>query len=243
MQKSQVLDENLPKNTNGNKLVTDAPLLDRGMNEGECRAICTSPIIPIKEKLFFRIIYETQLRPFEVLHLEIENWDRNQKMITAIKVKQKTAPARGDKRKKIYLPSRPRTAILTDNTNEMLRVIVSNRKKGFIFINDDVKRLSMAWFKGRINYYAKLLGIQKVTKYYNDKNKNPDKIHPRNLVTCMALREAGERHHDSAGGSRKLSALAAGHTMAVKEKHYEKADFEEVHTSMRRFHPAFVKGW
>ena len=38
----------------------------------------------------------------------------------------------------------------------------------------------------------------------------------------MALREAGERHHDNAGGSRKLSAVAAGHTMQVKEQHYEK---------------------
>jgi len=34
--------------------------------------------------------------------------------------------------------------------------------------------------------------------------------------------EAGESHHDNAGGSRKLSAVAAGHTMQVKERHYEK---------------------
>jgi hypothetical protein len=50
----------------------------------------------------------------------------------------------------------------------------------------------------------------------------------------MALREAGERHHDNAGGSRKLSAVAADHTMHVKEKHYE---------SYRKFHPAFVEEW
>ncbi len=57
----------------------------------------------------------------------------------------------------------------------------------------------------------------------------------------MALREAGERHNDNAGGSRKLSAVAAGHTMEVKERHYEKVgeDFEQVHESYRRFHPAF----
>ena len=53
-------------------------------------------------------------------------------------------------------------------------------------------------------------------------------VHPRHLVTCMALYEAGKRHHDNAGGSRKLSAVAVGHTMHVKEKHYEKVgeDFE-----------------
>ena len=33
--------------TNG-KLLTDQPLLDRGMNLEECGAICTSPEIPVK---------------------------------------------------------------------------------------------------------------------------------------------------------------------------------------------------
>lgn len=62
---------------------------------------------------------------------------------------------------------------------------------------------------------------------------------------CMALREAGERHHDNARGSRKLSAVAAGHTMQVKERHYEKVgeDFEQVHESYRKYHPTFVEGW
>ncbi len=59
----------------------------------------------------------------------------------------------------------------------------------------------------------------------------------------MALREAGERHHDNAGGSRKLSAVAAGHTMEVKERHYEKVgeDFEPVHESYRKFYPTFIE--
>ncbi len=65
------------------------------MNLDECKAICTSPQIPVREKLFFRIIYETQLRPFEALNLLIENWDREQQLITAVRVKQKTAPVKG----------------------------------------------------------------------------------------------------------------------------------------------------
>ncbi|MCX9010203.1 MAG: tyrosine-type recombinase/integrase [Candidatus Methanoperedens sp.] len=245
MQKLEDLEKNLPQNTNGKSLLTDQPLLDRGMNLEECKVMCTSSIIPLREKVFFRIIYESQFRPDEVLNLLIENWDRQQHLVTAVKVKQKTAPVEGDRHKKVHLLSRPRTAILTDNTNEMLRTIVSNRKKGFIFVNEKGKRLSMAWFKTQINHYAKLLGFQKATRYYNEKNNNPDKVHPRYLVTCMALREAGERHHDNAGGSRKLSAVSAGHTMAVKEQHYEKVgeDFEQVHQSMKKFHPAFVEGW
>ena len=59
----------------------------------------------------------------------------------------------------------------------------------------------------------------------------------------MALNEAGKKHNDIAGGSRKLSAVAAGYTMAVKERYYEKAGEEQVHESCRRFHPAFVEGW
>jgi hypothetical protein len=46
-------------------------------------------------------------------------------------------------------------------------------------------------------------------------------------------------------GSRKLSAVAAGHTMHVRERHYEKVgeDFEQVHESYRKYHPAFAEGW
>ncbi len=242
MAKQAFLTQKPARITNGKLVLMDQNLLDRGMNLEECRAICTSPEIPVREKLFFRIIYETQLRPFEVLNLLIENWDREQRLVTAVRVKQKTAPVKGDRHKKIYLPSKPRTVILTENTNLMLKTIVSKRKKGCIFVNIDGNRLSMAWFKDRINHYAKLLGIQKDVKYYDTRI---GEIHPRHLVTCMALREAGERHHDNAGGSRKLSAVAAGHTMQVKERHYEKVgeDFEQVHESYKQYHPAFVEGW
>jgi integrase len=208
------------------------------MNVEECRVICTDYRIPTREKLFFRIIYETQLRPFEVLNLKIEDWDRNQYLITAVRVKQKTKPKKGNRKEKEWLSSTPRTALLSDNTNEMLRTLVSNRKKGHIFVNEKGEQLSLEWFNERINHHAKIIGIQKIKKYYADGRT-------LKLITCMALREAGERHHDNAGGSRKLSAVAAGHTMEVKEKHYEKVgeDFEQVHESYRKFHPAFVENW
>ncbi len=178
MQKTQILQEKLTQITNG-KLLTDRPLLDRGMNLDECRAICTSSEIPVREKLFFRIIYETQLRPFEVLNLLIENWDRDQRLITAVRVKQKTAPVKGDRHRKVHLPSKPRIVVLTENTSLMLKTIVSNRKKGYIFVNADGNKLSMAWFKDRINHYAKLLGIQKDVKYYDTKT---GEAHPRNQI-------------------------------------------------------------
>ncbi|HWR26370.1 MAG TPA: tyrosine-type recombinase/integrase [candidate division Zixibacteria bacterium] len=237
-QNLQILELKKPELTNTKQLVTTDPLLNRGMNVEESRIICTDSRIPTREKLFFRIIYETQLRPFEVLNLKIEDWDRNQHLITAVRVKQKTKPKKGNRREKEWLPSTPRTALLTENTNELLRTLVSNRKKGHIFVNENGEQLSLEWFNERINHYAKIIGIQKIKKYYADGRT-------LKLITCMALREAGERHHDNAGGSRKLSAVASGHTMEVKERHYEKVgeDFEQVHESYRKFHPAFVENW
>jgi integrase len=107
------------------------------------RIICTDYRIPTREKLFFRVIYETQLRPFEVLNLKIEDWDRNQHLITAVRVKQKTKPKKGNRKEKEWLPSTPRTALLSENTNEMLRTLISNRKKGHIFLNEKGEQLSL----------------------------------------------------------------------------------------------------
>jgi integrase len=198
------------------------------MSEGSCA--CTTHIIDLKEKLLFKIIYETQLRPFEVLNLQVEQWDRKQGLVTALKVKQKTKPRKGDHHAKDWLPSTPKTRAITPSTNEMLREYVSNRKKGPLFINENEEMLSLEWFNQEISRYAKLLGIQKIKKYYVDGRT-------LKIVTCMALREAGQRHDDNAGCSRKLFAVAADHTMHVKEKHYEKVgeDFEQVHESYRKF--------
>ncbi len=67
-------------------------------------------------------------------------------------------------------------------------------------MNADGNKLTMAWFKDRINHYAKLMGIQKDVKYYDTRTRE---VHPMHLVTCMALHEAGERHHDNAGGKQE----------------------------------------
>jgi hypothetical protein len=63
--------------------------LDRGMNRDECKSMCTSTQIPLREKLFFRMIYETTTRPREVLESRIELWNRNTGEITFPKTKSK----------------------------------------------------------------------------------------------------------------------------------------------------------
>ena len=63
-------------------------------------------------------------------------------------------------------------------------ILVSNLKKKDIFVNEKGEQLSLEWFNERINHYAKIIGIQKIKKYYAD-GRN------LKLITCMALREAG----------------------------------------------------
>ncbi len=80
---------------------------------------------------------------------------------------------------------------LTSNTNEMLRHQVGNRKKGYVFINERTeKRLTLRHFEKEIDKWARLLNIQKLQSI----KPSGKEYH---LLTLMALREAGERHHGS----------------------------------------------
>lgn len=171
-------------------------LLERDMTVEECMIMCTSDQIHLREKLFFRLIYETSLQPSEVLNLQIENWDSKQLLITAVRVNVKTKPLKGNMSKKVWLPTKSKSRVITENTNEMLREYVGNRTKGPIFVNNQTGggMVSLTWFNKEINRYANLLGIQKVKKYFKDKVQREE---PRNLklVTLMALKKAGERDH------------------------------------------------
>ena len=84
----QIIAESEPKQgqkSNTNQLLTTETLLNRGMTVEECKIMCTHHSIDLREKIFFRIIYETQLRPFEVLNLQVEQWDRKQGFVTLSK--------------------------------------------------------------------------------------------------------------------------------------------------------------
>lgn len=207
-------------------------ILDRGMNRDECRAACTSPQILLREKLFFRMIYETTTRPREVLEARIELWNRNTCEITFPKTKNKY-----NRWTKKFIPGGPKTMKLTQNTNEMLRNYVSNRKKGHVFINERTgKRLTLRHFEKEIDKWARLLNIQKLQSI-KPSGKN------YRLVTLMGLREAGERHHDLNGGDPDVSAKAAGHSKETKARYYKKVSYEEAQESYAKHHPAFMEGW
>lgn len=243
-QKLDILTQKTDKITNGNSLLIPPKLIPRGMNVDECKILLTSPLVNLREKVYYRIVYQCQFRPFEALNLLIENWDREQRLITAVMVKRKTKPLKGSgKHKKEWLKPEPREGILSEITNEMLRKLIGNRKKGYIFVNRNGEKLSKTWFKQKINEHAKLLNIQKTITAVTVNRKGREINQIWHLITVMALREAGERHHDNAGGNPKLSAIASGHTMDVKNKYYGKPDFEEVHKSTEKYNPAFVEGW
>lgn len=207
-------------------------LIDRGMSVEECKALCTSPIVPLESKVFFRSIYELTFRPFEVQHILIENYNSKTGEITAQTTKVKYNPRTKTK------TMQPRSMILSPKTNEMMKAHISQRKKGFIFLSEinPKKPKSLRYFEKQITKYAKLISIQK-------KKQITEKGRTYGLVTLMALREAGERHHDQEGGDPSISAKASGHTMTVKNKFYKKGSFEEAQRSFQKNHPAFKEDW
>lgn len=190
----------------------NSSLLERGMTVEECRKMFTSCRIPIRERLFFRMIYETLLQPSEVLNLQIENWERECCRVTATKVMIRTKPLKGNFSKKILLSARPKVRLIMIGTNNMLKKYVDNRKKGPIFINNQTgDMITLTWFNKAINKYAKLLGIQQIKKYFKDKIKR-EKPRSLKLVTLMALKKAGghgdynryiEELHDNKWRTRK----------------------------------------
>ncbi len=236
-QNHQVSDLLQVKSRNRNKLITTAPLIDRGLTVEECKTLCTSPLIPIREKACFRVIYETGLRPMEALNLRIENFNKETGELVALRTKGK---------KNRYMPqtiARPRHVYVSPNTALMLKSVVSTRKKGYIFEGENGYPLTKRFMQHQIDRYARLLSIQKVRRYAQSE-KNPEDIRVLPLVTLMALRKAGERHHDANGGDSSLSAQASGHTMKTKVKYYQnEVDWEAVHRSYQENHPAFVEGW
>jgi integrase len=171
----------------------DVHLLERDMTIEECRIMCNSRKIQLREKLFFRMIYETLLQPSEVLNLQIENWDRKYAVVKATRVMMRTRPLEGDMSKKVWLQMRPKTRSISSNTDKMLIKYVKNRKKGPIFVSNQTgEMISLTWFNKAINRYATLLGIQKIKKYFKDEIQR-DKPRNLKLVTLMALKRAGER--------------------------------------------------
>jgi hypothetical protein len=128
---------------------------DRGMNRDECRTTCTSPQIPLREKLFFRMIYEittqggpgSQDRAVEPHHRR-DHLPQDQEQIQPLDQAPHAQDHESDRQYQC---------------SEMLRHYVGNRKKGHIFMNVRTeKRLTLRHFEKIIDKWARLLNIQKL---------------------------------------------------------------------------------
>lgn len=109
----------------------------------------------------------------------------------------------------------PRHVIVTSNTLLMLKTLISNRKKGYIFEGRDGASISKRYMQAQIDKYARLLSIQQLRKYAQSKT-NPDDNRELPLVTLMALRKEGERHVDANGGDPSLRLRQLGTPCELK---------------------------
>jgi integrase len=199
------------------------------MTAEEVQKLLTAPM-GNKERAFFRAVYETFYRANELLQCNIEDYNRETGELIALHTKNKYNP-----KIKQYLKSPPKHMVLSKPTQILLKRIISNRKKGPIFINKKGERLTKTYLQMYINDIATSIGIQKLSQI----TPTGKEYH---LVTLKALREAGERHCDLAGADSEVTARGAQHSAIVKEKHYKKAGWDEVQEQIRKYHPAFRRG-
>jgi site-specific recombinase XerD len=200
--------------------------LDRGMTLQEVQLLLTAPMGD-RERAFFRAIYDTFYRANEMLQCNIEDYNRNTGELTCLKPKAHYDRTSG----KVFQPQ-PKHMILSLPTQMLFKSIISNRKKGAIFINRQGTRCSITYFQMYINDLATKLGIQKITHITPLRKEY-------HLVTLQALREAGERHTDLAGADKDVTARGAQHSAIIKEKYYKKSGWEEVQSQVKKYHPSF----
>lgn len=215
----------------------------RGLTTDECVSLCIEPRkLAInaskfqlwkheRDELLIRLIYETFTRINELLHVDVSDVDFEQHAIIIKRPKSKAVFKVIDgKRKHIDTISKNRWVFFSDYTRDFIIRYLKGRKKGPLITNSRGKRLSTREAERIVDYYAGSVGIQKII----GKTKNSRDIR---LVTCKALREAGERHTDINGGDRDATSRVAGHTVRTKEKHYKKGNFEEDRAIIRAHHP------
>ncbi len=201
-------------------------LMYRGMTKQEVHTLLTAPMSD-RERAFFRCIYETFLRLNELLQCDIEDYNKVTGELIARVTKTKYNPKSG-----VTIKSPPKHVIPSETCRLLFTKVISYRKKGPIFVNKRGERLTKTWFQIQINKIAKRIGIQKVAL----KSGVGKDFH---LVTCKAIREAGERHCDLNGADRDATARMSQHSVSVKEKYYKKAGWEDIHDQVRKFHPCF----
>lgn len=185
----------------------------------------------MRDEVLIRMLYETWARVSELLKVDVRDIDFDNCSIR-IRHPKGRAVFRIEEGKRIHVDTvhRQRQVFFGDYTRDLVIRYLQGRKRGPLIANGKKKRLSTRQAERIVDRLARSAGIQKVIGY----NKKGREIR---LVTCKALREAGERHTDIAGADRDATARVAGHTVQTKEKYYKKGNFEEDRRIVRENHP------
>ncbi|MCK4457449.1 MAG: tyrosine-type recombinase/integrase [Thermoplasmata archaeon] len=215
----------------------------RGLTSKECLALCDAPrtLAPnaskfslwkhLRDEILIRMLYETFTRVSELLHVRVSDIDFQQLSIRITRPKGKAVfRIVGGKRTHIDTRYVQRWVFFGDYTRDLIIRYLEGRKRGYLITTSRGKKLSTRQAERIVDQCAREAGIQMVVGH----TKNGREIR---MVTCRALREAGERHTDVAGADRDATARIAGHTVMTKEKHYKRGDFEEDRKVVRDHHP------
>ena len=225
----------------------------RGLTEDECVTLCNAPRrLPsnasrfqlwkhLRDEILIRLIYGTFARISELLGVDVPDVDFK---YCSIRIKHPKGKAIfkivDGRREHIETVSQERNVYYDDCTRDLLIRYLEGRKKGPPIVSSRGKRLSSREAERIVDHYARAIDIQKVIGHAKNGREN-------RLVTCKALREAGERHTDVDGADRDATARVAGHTVRTKELYYKRGNFEEDRRVVREHHPLMrekeTTGW
>lgn len=221
--------------------------MNRGLTLEECLALCEAPRkLPVnasrfqlskhlRDEILIRLAYGTFARIRELLKVDITDADFKYCSILIRHPKGKAVfkIVDGD-REHVDTVHQERYVHFDEFTRDLIIRYLEGRKKGPLILSSHGKRMSTREAERIVDHYARTIRIQKVI----GKTKNGREVQ---LVTCKALREAGERHTDINGGDRDTTARVAGHTVRTKEEYYKKGNFEEDREVIRKYHPLMRK--
>lgn len=215
----------------------------RGLTTEECARLCLSPRrLPanatefqmwkaMRDELLIRLLYETWARVGEQMKADVRDVDLDNCSII-IRHPKGRAIFRLEDEKRVHVDTiyQQRQVFFSDYTRDLIIRYLQRRKRGPLITNSRRKRLSTRQAERIVHTNAKSAGVQMVVGHTKEEREI-------RLVTCKALREAGERHTDVAGADRDATARIAGHTVRTKEKYYKKGNFEEDRRIVREHHP------
>lgn len=218
-------------------------VMDRGLTRRECITLVTTPSkLPpnatrfrlwkhLRDEILVRLLYETWGRIGELLEVEIKDVDFEHSAIRIAHPKGKAVFRIIDgKRVHVETVHPQRWVFFSEHTRSLIIRFLDGRRKGHLTINSKGKKLSKREAERLVDRYANMAGIQRIVRHAKDGREI-------RLVTCKALREAGERHTDEDGGDRDATARIAGHTVRTKETYYKRGNFEEDMNVVRSHHP------